>query len=271
MKKKSTLCLLFLTLSVGCAPSTPKPAVEPLSNLTEPARSRASPTSISLPPTWTPTPTLPPTPTATITLTPTPKPTNTPRPTREATETRIVDESLRVSLAAATLKLSDLPSGYTELPMDEYMKDMMMVQQVDFEIATFAAFMDEQSETAVMSMTFVFADEDSLKEFDESLVDVPDELKEFGDGAGFPSDLGIEFEIEILEDFQGVGNASVALQMTMSFAEEKIYYEIAMFRRGPIGASVFVLGTDVLPESPDLQTLAALLDQRIIEAFPEDV
>ncbi len=269
MKVRSTLCLLFLLFSAGCTPSTPRPTEDSLTDQSDLTPIQSSPTPIKLPSTWTPTPTLPPTQTATITLTPAPKPTNTPRPTREATGTPIVSDSMRVSLAAATLKLSDLPTGFTELPIPDNMQDMMLYQQVEFEIATFAAFMDEQSQTAVMSMTFVFTDEENLEEFDKSLSDVPDELEESASGGVFPSDMGIEFKIEIMEDFQGVGNKSTAFRIIMAMEEESIDYEIAMFRRGPIGASVFTFGVDELPDNVDLHALATLLDQRIIEAFSE--
>jgi hypothetical protein len=42
-----------------------------------------------------------------------------------------------------------------------------------------------------------------------------------------------------------------------------------MFRRGPVGAAVFVFGLSESAQIPSLADLAILLDQRIIMAFDE--
>lgn len=137
------------------------------------------------------------------------------------------------------------------------------------EIATFAAFADESEEVVVMSMTFVFPDEEDLREFDDSLSDLPEEFAGSDELTDFPEEMGIDMSLEIMEGFKTIGNNSIAFRMSIGLDTESIVYEIVMFRRGPVGASVFVMALGELPQEPRLAELATVLDQRILAVFQD--
>lgn len=270
MKRKVFLVVVILLAGGACTSPSPTASSQTSEQGAEPSEPPASPASVNtLPPAWTPTFTQPPTITPTITLTPTQSPTRTPRPTRPPADEIVREDGARVSLASATIHLSDLPAGYNQLPLEDYIENAFMFQDEDLQIATFAVFADEAEENIAMSMTFVFPNEEDLREFDDSLSDIPEEMatnEEFND---LPEEMGIDMSFEIMEDFQKIGNNSIAFRMSLTMDTESILYEIVMFRRGPVGASVFVIGVGDFPAQPRLADLATLLDQRILAVFQD--
>jgi hypothetical protein len=155
------------------------------------------------------------------------------------------------------------------MPVEDYLLSAFMQTNQEFEIVRITAFINEVNEAAVMSMTFVFPSEDQLKTFDESLQNIPDEFAELDMSSLFPAESGLTIKIEPFLDLPAIGNNSVAFRMILSIEDINIHYEIVMFRRGPVGAAVFVFGLSESAQIPSLADLAILLDQRIIMAFDE--
>jgi hypothetical protein len=263
-----TLLCLFSLLLAACGSTAPTTSPEdtPSEISVEPTD---RPTSVVLPPTWTPTITRTITLTPTITMTRTETPIVTPQPTKETTPFPTTEGGEFVSLASAVILASDLPPGYQPLPIENYLLSAMMPGNQEFEIVRITSYASQIHEAAVMGMTFVFGSEEELSIFDEGLQSVPEELKEFEMESLFPEDIGMSIRIEFMPTFPAIGNNSVAFRMILSIEDLSIDYEVVMFRRGPVGAAVFVFGLSEDAQIPDLADLATLLDQRIVMAFEE--
>jgi hypothetical protein len=193
----------------------------------------------------------------------------TPQPTKVKSPVPTTEGGEFFSLGSAVILTSDLPPGYLPLPIEDYLLSAMMPGGQEFEIVRIAGYASQIHQAAVMSMTFVFASEDELSIFDEGLQSVPEELKDFEMESLFPGDTGISIRIDLMPTFPAMGNNSVAFRMILSMEDISIDYEIVMFRRGPVGAAVFVFGLSEDAQIPNLADLATLLDQRIIMAFKE--
>jgi hypothetical protein len=271
MKATRLLTLVLLLLAAACTPQTTPPV--PI-DAGPPGQAAEDSTPISLPPTWTPTATWTPAPTATSTATATPLPPVSPVPTVDLTAIGQIFPNL--DLSNARLFLSDLPPGFTELPLGDLMVESLMQEELDYSLLAFNAFMHEADESMVMSMTFAFPSESEIVSFDQSMLELPAEfdelqdLEEFEEYSGnplFPTDFDFDFSVQELPGFPQVGEISSAMRMSMGMAGEMLYYDFVVFRREVVGAILFVIDSSTSSAQLDLASLALLLDGRLQSAL----
>jgi hypothetical protein len=270
MNPKSVRTLVVVMLISACAPIQ---VGRPEEVAIQPAIS-SSPTSVAtaaeLPPAWTPTQTNVPTSTPTITFTPTITLTPTTISSATPKPTKIEDPKLAV-LEDVKLFLSDLPAGYTDVPLDESEIDSISMQEDGLTLLSWSAFTNEAAMSSVMSILGFFDSPEYQEEFDRSIEDAAQEMAQAG--AGFDlSELGINLELEVIEDFPLIADNSVAVRMTLQIEDEtapisNAAYEIAMFRRGNIAGVILITVFSDSAQNPDLEDLTILLDNRLVAAL----
>ncbi len=248
-------------------------------------------TRIALPEQWTATPSPSPEPTRTASPTPTP-----PGPTPgipvplDAASTPYALEALGpdFSLADAAITTADLPPGFVSFTMQDLFGDFFTAMlgegsefaelmpddepPIDFysEILTsmnFTMLTHELNGTSITSAAYLFNTEAEQEQFD---MDLQQELEEPPEG--FPElEEGTEFIFGLMDGFTPVGDISQAVEMLATGPDETgteatVSYRMVNFRRGPVGASLIVMGVEG-SEELDFQTLADTLDSRIEAAL----
>lgn len=270
MRPKMASLFIVLAVTSACA--------APGDQIAQPIQTEVTETAdggVSLPPTWTPTITLTdsPTPSATLTSTITPIRSITPTrtitaipsitPTWDLTANPIPTESLKQRLSSATLRLTDLPQGYSEDPYGDSYLDMSLYEDQTLEVLAVSAFTNEPAGIVVMSMTYAFASQADIDDFDQSLNEMIEMIEEdYLETEADPTTI-----VELMEDIQPIGNNSIAIHMEMEAGGESFTYEILMFRRSFVGAMVMMMDMQGDEELPSLEKLGIILDVRIVEAF----
>lgn len=265
MDKKKIFLAGLAILIAGCtassAPAVASPVPQEMPEDTPPTAAPA----VELPPTWTATIT----PTHTLTPTVTDTPTETPVVTSEPTEEKTgIPQALTtpgVNLASIQLLPSDLPRGYEELELDDVFGELFpLMEEQGSQVISMSVFATEDQMNSVTSMVLLVPTTKEADEFDKQIEDVPDQLQELMD---IPSDSGVDFDLEMIEGFGPVGNTSIAVRMVMGFEGEYFGYEFAMFRRGPVAVQLTVIEMTDEDTGVDLEELALVMDERIIDAF----
>jgi hypothetical protein len=142
-------------------------------------------------------------------------------------------------------------------------RDLMM-EDLEFEPIAISAFINEQTECLVMSMTFLFASEKEAELFSQSLNDVPEELST---ALPIMQQAGMDFEIELIDDIGTIGDVSTALRMRLEAEEEALTYEFILFQQESVGASLILTQMGESTQTLLLISLARTLDSRILEAL----
>jgi hypothetical protein len=262
-KHTPTLAFLLLACTACSSAAAPPPTNTPpqeLPEMTGPTNTAA----VLLPPTWTPTITATHTVSPTVTETPTETPVVTPEPTSEKTEIVQPLTTPGTDLASVNIFIEDLPAGYKEYPVDDSWMGTGFLTEEQGQLLSMAMFTDESETNVVWSMVSLMSTTQEAEEFDEQIDEM---MAEFEDMFQPSEGLGGEFVVEMIDGMQDIGNKSAGLRMVMEFGGEAARYDIAVFRRGPVGAMLMYIGSSQTALDPDVVKLARLLDERAIAAL----
>jgi hypothetical protein len=200
--------------------------------------------------TFTPSPTASATPTLTPTSTPTPTPTitNTPEPT--LTTKQIV--------SSMALTLDDLSPGFEVLPAEQ----ILPMEQAYGEGASGFGFQDPRSSQVVMGVLMPVIARVDQKQFDSLM---PQMLQSAAVGVGADSNA------EPLSVLDEVGEAREGTSAVAKIGSLSLRYDIVVFRRGEVGALIFLVYPDGDEPAMTVADLSRVLDERIqssLEANP---
>jgi regulation of enolase protein 1 (concanavalin A-like superfamily) len=193
-------------------------------------------------------------PTATATFTPSPTATYTPTVTPTPTDTPTSTPTPLPQWMSAGLVLEDLPSGFVQ------MSDVQMSalnQNLPPNSIAFG-FMNEADQQAVMGYYISYPSQAEQDAFDASL---PDLLQLFTIAYGATT------EPETIKGLDDLGDSRAASTFVSEAGETDLRWENILFRRGEVGALLFVFyaeGKESLISSGDI---ARLLDQRLAQTL----
>jgi hypothetical protein len=264
MHKHTSLLTFLLLVSAACTPTAPAPTNTPvpqeLPEMTGPTNTAA----VLLPPTWTPTITATQTVSPTVTETPTETPIVTPEPTSQATEIAQPLTTPGTDLSSVNIFLSDLPSGYQEYPFDDTWMDTSMFGEGQGQPLSTSMFTDEAETNFVWSEVSFMSSTEEADEFDAGIDELVSSVDEMYNPYG---GMGGEYTVELIEEMENIGNKAAGVTMVMEFGGESARFDVARFRRGPVGAFIMYIGSSQTALDPDVVKLSRLLDQRAIAAL----
>ncbi|HEY9838533.1 MAG TPA: hypothetical protein V6D27_16740 [Vampirovibrionales bacterium] len=160
--------------------------------------------------------------------------------------------------ADVTLRLEDLPGGFTAMPSSEVAKLKEELSQDGMDVENVFAFVGQQQFQLIMGITTRLETAQQQAEFDELLRD-PEQLKSL-----LAENLqGTNVPPQALNNINNIGNvaAGVSLQVDLDGLLGRL--EILVLRRNQMGAFMFVLYRD--DDSPvyPIAQVGRTLDQRI--------
>lgn len=241
MEKKTSPALLISVTSavlVTCACALIGPSSEELTAQATQIAGQIFETQTAEAPTITPTPE--PSQTPTQTYTPSPSPTTTPTPKPDLW---------------GLITLDDLPPDFEEMPPSEFgMSEEDLGGQADLPESFFAFHEPVRFET-IVGFTVLLPTRVEQTQFDnlqEIYIDMMLTL------------MGVEeSEWEELPGLDDIGDKSVGVTATAKLEGIPVRWDIVVFRRDTVGASVFIMYIDGDIPSVSLGDLARLIDDRI--------
>ncbi len=156
------------------------------------------------------------------------------------------------------------------MPLSESEMQSLSMEENSLIPVSWATYIKEDPQISVMSIIAFFDSQESQEEFDRSIEDAAQEMANLGGGFDL-SELGIDLEMEVIEDFPRIGDNSTAIRMIVKVEDPtmtmEMTTEIAMFRRGDICAIVMIIDASDMKQAPDLEKLTKLLDSRLVAAL----
>lgn len=241
----SAILILFATgfISSACGPSP-----EALSQAATQDAAGTSAAKTASAPTPTPMPTPSPTATATATLTPTP--TNTATPTASPT----ITPSPTPRLLAVVLTLDDLPEGFrpfTEEELDD-IQSHLPPDGIGF------GFIEEDRLYMVLGQLIPYTDRASQTAFDKMMPGTIDSIAVASDATEDP---------ESLPDVDDIGETRAGSTFVADTVGFPFRWDVVIFRRGEVGALLYLYYPDGEELSLSVSALARLVDERIMESM----
>ena len=126
-----------------------------------------------------------------------------------------------------------------------------------------ALYANEQNGSSVFSTSFGFSDMASQTLFDYSTDHFEDIMEEQFDELGV-SEMGLEFDIQVISNFPIIGDKSAALHIELELNEIKSYMEMAIFRQDGYGGILMITHPLIGSSSLDLRELTLLQHGRIM-------
>jgi hypothetical protein len=196
-----------------------------------------------------------PTPTPVFTSTPT----ITPSPTTTPTQTPTITPTPLPNISMAKVFLHELPTGFEELPSDEFSGDPVPVGEGAWQPEEAFVFVNAKKFQMIIGMNFFVVDQMDRVGFDIA-VNQPDMvLKEIVNGIGTEN---VRDE-KILDDLQDVGDEQVAMTMVADMNGIPARVEIVLFRRDIIGGMILSMTMEGQTPNISLHDLGVLFDQNI--------
>lgn len=190
----------------------------------------------------------------TVTPTPTSTPTATPTPT-PGPEAGIFD---------VVLQIDDLPDGFDELSAADMAQVNAQLEDLPYEHSTIFAFQGRTSVEILYGMVFYFDTVSDRNEFDLSLSFLTSVLAETMGSLMTANEEGSADLLEVDE----LGDIASGHTILAENGTQDIRISTIAFRRGRVGVILFYIHMEPGNLLDDPLSAAAIMDQRIIEAFP---
>jgi hypothetical protein len=188
----------------------------------------------------------------------------TPALAESVVEEPVVQESLILAQAGTwanvTLRLEDLPRGFTAMPPAELAKLKEDLSQEQIDVENVFAFVAQEQFQLIMGITTRLETAQQQAQFDELLRD-PEKLKSL-----LTENLQDTNEpAQALNNINNIGDVAAGVSLRVDLDRLLARLEILVFRKNQMGALVFVLYRDGQRSLYPIAEVGRKLDQRIQE------
>jgi hypothetical protein len=166
----------------------------------------------------------------------------------------------RRTWANVTLRLEDLPRGFTAMPPGELAKLKAELQQDNVDVENVFAFVAQEQFQLIMGITTRLDTVQQREKFDELLRD-PEQLK-----AVLAENLQqTQVPTQPLNNISNIGDAAAGVSLQVDLDSLLARLEILVFRKNQMGAFVFVLYRDGHRPLYPITEVGRQLDRRVQE------
>jgi len=199
----------------------------------------------------------------TATPTPTPTDTPTPSPTPTPTDTPVPSPTTLPDLSDVVLTLDDLPSGFSDMPLEQLGLTPEDLSGGGFEAESVFAFLEPSAFQLIMGFTLLVPDAIQQAGFDLALRNPEFLLNLFVSGMG-ATEVVEQQELPGLDD---VGDVSTGLTVVADLGGISMRIDMVVFRTGPAGAIVMLMYPDGADPDISIGEVAQRLESRLTEAL----